>query len=79
MENLLPCVFVYIHVDDILVTGVTEEEHLANLGQVLESAGLRFKREKCALLLKSVSYLRHVISVEDLHTAELKVKTVAQT
>ena len=80
MENLLqgiPRVCVYI--DDILVTGATEEEHLANLAQVLqrlESAGMRLKQEKCAFLLKSVSYLGHVISAEGLHTADSKVKAV---
>ena len=80
MENLLqgiPRVCVYI--DDILVTGATEEEHLANLAQVLqrlESTGMRLKQEKCAFLLKSVSYLGHVISTEGLHTSDSKVKAV---
>ena len=80
MENLLqgiPRVCVYL--DDILVTGATEQEHLANLAQVLqrlETAGMKLKRPKCAFLLKSVSYLGHVISAEGLHTAELKVKAI---
>ena len=80
MENLLqgiPRVCVYL--DDILVTGATEQEHLANLAQVLqrlEAAGMKLKRPKCAFLLKSVSYLGHVISAEGLHTAELKVKAI---
>ena len=61
MENLLqgiPRVCVYL--DDILVTGATDKEHLANLTHVrhrLQSAGMRLKHEKCAFLLKSVSYL----------------------
>ena len=73
MEHLLqgiPRVCVYIN--DILVRGATEEEHLANLAQVLQrlqSAGMRLKREKCAFLLKSVTFLGHVISEEGLHTA----------
>ena len=49
------------------MTGATEEEHLANLAQVLQrlqSAGMRLKREKCAFLLKSVTFLGHVISEE---------------
>ena len=80
MENLLqgvPRVCVYL--DDILVTGSTEEEHLSNLAQVLtrlESAGMRLKREKCAFMLKSVSYLGHVISSEGLRTGDLKVKAL---
>jgi hypothetical protein len=82
MENLLQGIpRVCVSIDDILVTGATEEEHLANLAQVLrrlESAGMRLKREKCAFLLKSVSYLGHVISAEGLHTAESKVKAVVE-
>ena len=80
MENLLqgiPRVCVYL--DDILVTGSTEEEHLSNLAQVLTrlgTAGMRLKREKCAFMLDRVSYLGHVISCEGLRTGDLKVKAI---
>ena len=80
MENLLqgiPRVCVYL--DDILVTGATEEEHLSNLAQVLhrlDTAGMKVKREKCAFMLKSVSYLGHVISAEGLRTENSKVKAI---
>ena len=59
METLLqgiPRVSMYL--DNILVTGASEQEHLANLAQVLqrlEAAGMRLKRSKCAFLLPSVS------------------------
>ena len=52
---------------------------MSNLAQVLtrlESAGMRLKREKCAFMLKSVSYLGHVISSEGLRTGDLKVKAL---
>ena len=71
--------YVCIYLDDILVTGATEQEHLANLAQVLqrlESAGMKLKRPKCAFMLQSVSYLGHVISAEGLCTAESKVKAI---
>jgi hypothetical protein len=68
METLLqgiPNVSVYI--DDILVTGRTQEEHLQNLQDVLsrlERAGLRLKRPKCAFMLPSFDYLGYQISAE---------------
>ena len=52
METVLkgmPMVVAYL--DDILVAGRTEQEHLTHLAQVLEhldSAGMKLKKEKCA-------------------------------
>ena len=69
METLLqgiPGVFIYIN--DILITGRTNEEHLKHLAEVLlrlKEAGMRLKREKFAYnLLPSVDYLGHTISAE---------------
>ena len=45
---------VVCRVDDILVSGKTDEEHLANLNEVLSrlgSAGLRLKMSKCSFML----------------------------
>ena len=63
----LPHVCVYL--DDILVTGTTEEEHLRNLDQVLtrlDKANVRLKQGKCQFLLPSVEYLGHRISAQGL-------------
>ena len=82
MENLLqgiPGVCVYI--DDILVTGRTEEEHLDNLTEVLcrlAEAGMRLKKGKCAYLLPAVKYLGHTISAEGLSTSEAKVRGILE-
>ena len=49
-----------VNIDDIMVTGLTDEEHLASLEEVLdriESAGLRLKRRKCSFMAKSVVFL----------------------
>ena len=81
MDTLLqgiPGVCVYI--DDILVSGRSEEEHLAHLAEVLKrlaDSGMRLKREKCSFLLSSVEYLGHVISSEGLKTSDSKVKAVS--
>ena len=48
----LPCVCVYL--DDILVTGASEKEHLEHLKlvlQKLEDVGLRLKRSKCQFIV----------------------------
>ena len=82
MDNLLqgiPGVCVYL--DDILITGSTEEEHLQHLDDVLtrlSKAGLTLKKSKCAYLLKSVEYLGHTISKEGLHTSDSKVRAVLE-
>jgi len=58
MENLLqgiPNVIVYI--DDILVSGASEAEHLVVLRKVLsrlKEAGLRLKKHKCVFMTTSV-------------------------
>jgi hypothetical protein len=80
MENLLqglPHVSVYI--DDILITGESEAEHLANLEEVLarlEAAGMRLKRNKCSFLLPQVEYLGHQISAKGLQPTEEKVRAI---
>ena len=63
LETLLrgiPNVCVYL--DDILVMGKTSKENLENLGEVLttlETAGVRLKEQKYAVLLSEIKYLNH--------------------
>ena len=77
MESLfqgIPTVTVYL--DDILVTGETESEHLASLETVLErllKAGLRAKKHKCQLMVPSVG---HVIDAQGLHPLPDKVQAI---
>jgi len=80
MEKILqglPMVVVYI--DDILITGRTKEEHLQNLGKVLDRLseyGLKLKKQKCYFLKDSVEYLGYVIDADGLHATPAKVEAI---
>lgn len=82
MESILqgiPQVFVYL--DDILITGRTESEHVRQLEEVLtrlREAGLCLNRSKCVFMAKSVSYLGHRIDSEGLHPLLNKVVVVLE-
>ena len=80
MENLLqgiPGVVVYI--DDILITGETEEQHLRALDEVLtrlERAGLLLQRPKCYFMQQSVTFLGHTVDAAGLHPIAEKVQAI---
>ena len=73
----LPNVICYL--DDILITGSTEEEHFVNVERVLgrlKKYGIRAKRSKCSFLSPSVEYLGHRVDASGLHTMPSKVEAV---
>ena len=82
MEKILqriPRVVVYI--DDILITGATEQEHLATLGrvlEVLEKYGLRLKREKCRFMVSAVDYLGYKIDCNGLQPLPSKLAAIQE-
>ena len=83
METLLRSVprGVTVYLDDILVSGVDELDHLQNLDkvlQILESAGLTLKQSKCAFALPSVHYLGHIIDEKGLHPSPEKVRAIKE-
>ena len=68
-----------VYLNDILITGVTEEEHLATLDQVLtrlESAGFRLQHSKCQFLSAEVTYLGHNVDARGIQTCGDKLKAV---
>lgn len=75
----IPNVIVYL--DDLLITGETEEAHLETLEKVLsrlEEAGLRLKSEKCSFQSREVEYLGHRIDAEGIHPLAEKVKAIQE-
>ena len=82
MDTLLQGIpHVICYIDDVLVTGLTEEEHLQNLTQVLhklQEQGMRLKREKCAFFQKEVEYLGYWINANGVHTAPSKLQAIQQ-
>ena len=74
----LPKVICYL--DDILITGDTDGEHLSNVEQVLErlkTYNIRARKEKCCFLSNSVEYLGHRIDANGLHTTDKKVEAIS--
>ena len=82
MEGLLrdiPGVFLYL--DDILISGATEVEHMGRLRLVLsalQTAGLRLSIEKCTIGVTSVTYLGYRIDKEGLHPTDDKIKAIKE-
>ena len=82
MDTLLQGIpHVICYIDDVLVTGLTEKEHLQNLTQVLhklQEQGMRLKKEKCAFFQKEVEYLGYWINADGVHTAPSKLQAIEQ-
>ncbi|KAL3975969.1 inner nuclear membrane protein Man1 [Sarotherodon galilaeus] len=65
--------------DDIIVTGVDEETHLANLTAVLarlEKYGLRANKNKCEFFKDAIEYCGHKIDRHGLHKTKDKVEAL---
>lgn len=65
--------------DDMIISGKTDEEHLANLDAVLERLekfGLRANFNKCDFFQEQVSYCGHMISEEGFKKSPDKVNAV---
>ena len=80
MDTLLQGVpQVVCYIDDILVTGGTEGEHLSNLEEVLNRLkrhNVQIRKEKCVFLASSVDFLGHRIDKQGLHPLPSKVDAI---
>lgn len=67
------------YLDDIIVTGGNDEEHVKNLETVfrrLKEYGFLLKKEKCAFLQDKVEYLGQVVSAKGFYPSPKKVSAV---
>ena len=67
------------YLDDIIVTGKTEADHLTNLQRTLErlkESGFRLRKSKCSFFQSSVVYLGHVIDKDEIRPLTNKVEAI---
>ena len=80
MENLLQGIpHVIVRIDDILVSGKDDTDHLKNLKAVLDklsTAGLRLRLEKCFFMMSEVTYCGYVINGEGIKPVAAKVEAI---
>ena len=67
--------------DDMIITGKNDEEHLANLEEVLRRLqfhGLRADKAKCEFFKEKITYCGHDIDKDGLHKSAAKVEAVLE-
>ena len=79
MDQILSNEKVKCYLDDILITGKSDEEYLKNLSEILkrlQNHGVRLKLDKCHFMEDSVEYLGHRVDSKGLHTTDSKLKAI---
>ena len=78
---LTDCTFTMGYLDDIIIFSKTEEEHLQHLEEILErlqKAGLKLKLQKCSFFKKHIQYLGQLISDEGIQAVPEKLESIAK-
>ena len=73
---------VYCTLDDMVITGKDDKEHLNNLSKVLqrlEEFNLRANKLKCYFFEDKIEYCGHIIDKHGLHKTQKKVEVVLIT
>ena len=67
------------YLENVIITGKDDEEHLKNLTLVLEKisqAGWRLKRSKCQFMKEKMVALAHVLSGKRIQPCKAKVEAI---
>ena len=76
--NLTYCI---IYLDDVIVFGCTEEEHLEHLWVLFEhfrECNLKLKPSKCSFFQMEIVYLAHHVLKEGIHPSEKNVHAIVE-
>ena len=68
-----------MRIDDILINGKNDNNHIANLEAVLKElskAGLRLRKEKCFLVVSKVTYWGYEIRGRGIKLVEAKMEAI---
>lgn len=80
MENLLHGIpRVGILLDDVVISGVTTQDHISALEEVfkrMKNAGLRLNKTKCQFFQDSIKYLGHKIDKNGIHPLNEKIEII---
>ena len=71
----------FVNLDDILIVSATFEDHLKEVGRVLDrpsEAGLHLKPSKCSFAQKEVEYLGFTISADSVRPNSAKIKAITE-
>ena len=69
------------YIDDIILTGTSDEDHLKRLEEVLQHLqrhDIRARLAKCKFMQPSVTFLGHRVDAEGIHTTEDKLKAIVE-
>ena len=67
-----------VYLDDILITGSSEEAHLKTLDEVLSRLDRAGLRVKCTFMRPTVTYLGHKIDADGLHPVPDRVTAIQE-
>ena len=77
----LHAVVCFLYLDDLIVTGRTEEEFLTNMGKIfqrLREKGITLNPEKCVLGAGEVEYVGHTLNSTGLHFERSKLDSILE-